>query len=190
MRKDVKGYEGLYAVDKLGNVYSTPSDGKPNRILKVDVNNRNHSRQCRVTLCKNGKTKRFLVHRLIADAFLPNTENKPFINHIDNDAENNNVNNLEWCTQKENIQHAVKQKRMKGSYHIQQAWVKRSSNAKARRDEMIGEIFDNRKLIRFTEVSQHSKVIFECMNCGNIYETHFTKKVRRKSGTCCKCPKL
>ena len=52
----------------------------------------------RVTLSKNGKNKHYRVHRLVAQAFIPNPDNKPQINHKDNDRKNNNVENLEWCT--------------------------------------------------------------------------------------------
>lgn len=56
----------------------------------------------RVGLCKNGKQSLYFVHRLVAEAFIPNTDNKPFINHKDEDKTNNRVDNLEWCTSVEN----------------------------------------------------------------------------------------
>jgi len=61
-----------------------------------------------VCLSKNGKVRKFKVNRLVAQAFIPNPDNKPFVNHIDGDKLNNNVNNLEWCTQSENMLHAYK----------------------------------------------------------------------------------
>jgi hypothetical protein len=60
----------------------------------------------RVTLCCNNKTKRFLIHRLIATIFIPNPENKPCVNHIDGNKSNNNISNLEWCTYSENERHS------------------------------------------------------------------------------------
>lgn len=61
-----------------------------------------------VELRKYGKRQRPLVHRLVAEAFIPNPDNKPQVNHIDGNRLNNHVSNLEWCTQSENIQHSLR----------------------------------------------------------------------------------
>lgn len=62
----------------------------------------------RVTLTSNKVKRKHRVHRLVAEQFLPNPNNLPQVNHIDGDKTNNHINNLEWCTQSENIQHAYK----------------------------------------------------------------------------------
>ena len=60
----------------------------------------------RVKLTQNGKRKSFLIHRLVALAYIPNTYNKPIVNHINSNRTDNRVENLEWVTHKENSQHA------------------------------------------------------------------------------------
>lgn len=99
--KDIEGYEGLYQVSNLGRVKSKLRKG---RILKPINTKKYYS----VILCKNSTTKEIYVHRLVAYAFIPNPQNKPFINHIDGNKQNNYVENLEWCTQSENCRHAYK----------------------------------------------------------------------------------
>ena len=100
--KDIEGYEGLYQVSSWGRVKSTYRGG---RVLK---GRKTKTGYLRINLCKNRNVKEYLVHRLVAQAFIPNPQNKPQVNHIDEDKENNHVNNLEWCTAKENVNHGTR----------------------------------------------------------------------------------
>lgn len=111
--KDIKGYEGLYKISNLGNVLRCKK-------IKIDKKRRKRTFEdliLKVNIDKNGykyvnlynKNKQaYKIHRLVAQAFIPNQENKPQVNHIDGNKENNRVNNLEWVTRKENIRHAYK----------------------------------------------------------------------------------
>ena len=110
-RLDIPNYEGLYSITRHGDVYSTPRNGKRSRILKQEVVKSSVTSYRRVTLSKNGQTKRFQVHRLVALLYISNPLNLPIVNHLDNNGENNNSTNLEWCTQAQNIQHSVAQGR-------------------------------------------------------------------------------
>lgn len=109
--KDVVGYEGLYKVSNLGRVFSlkrkvlNKRNIKP-RMLKLHRTNK----YCFVSLCKDRKRRLRCekVHRLVAMAFIQNPNNKPCVNHINNNGFDNRVENLEWVTNYENIQHAKK----------------------------------------------------------------------------------
>ena len=110
--KDIKGFEGMYAISNLGNVKrlvhykrcgvtgQTLLEEKPMRFYK------NHNGYYRVCLCKDGKRYFRFVHLLVAEAFLSKEDGKTQINHIDGNKENNIVENLEWVTSKENHIHA------------------------------------------------------------------------------------
>lgn len=91
--KDVKDFEGIYQVNSKGEVRSIRFKRK--RILKTGINN---SGYVQVTLSKDGKDYKKLIHRLVAEAFLTNNDNLPCVNHKDENKENNNVENLEWCS--------------------------------------------------------------------------------------------
>lgn len=111
--KDIKGYEGLYAIGTLGHVKALSKQmfnhtgywNKPEKILNPAKDSKGY---LRVAIWKNGKQHTYKVHRLVADAFIPNPENKPQVNHIDGNKQNNNVENLEWCTNQENQIHSWK----------------------------------------------------------------------------------
>ena len=108
--KDIKGYEGLYQVSNLGRVKSLKnSSGKSReRIKTLRVSNRGYYL---VNLCKNRYYETKSVHRLVAEAFIPNPENLPVINHKDENQLNNNFDNLEWCSQKYNLNYSAKRKK-------------------------------------------------------------------------------
>lgn len=113
--KDVVGYEGLYQISDTGKIksiqrrYGNYNGMRRERIMKQRPDSRNY---INITLCKNGKHKSHWVHRLVAQAFIPNLDNKHCINHIDNNPSNNSIENLEWCTHKENSQHSAIQGRI------------------------------------------------------------------------------
>lgn len=92
----VPGYEGLYEVSNIGNVRNV----RRNTLLRLQKTNNGY---IRVHLCKNGISTGFQVHRLVAQAFIPNPQDLPQVNHKDEDKTNNNVDNLEWCTAKYNM---------------------------------------------------------------------------------------
>lgn len=99
--KDVIGYEGRYKVSSFGRVRSFVNGSKKGCILHP-----NRHRQGYFWIRLDGKCK--LIHRLVAEAFIPNPENKKTINHIDGVKSNNCVENLEWATQSENNKHAFR----------------------------------------------------------------------------------
>lgn len=108
MWKDIKNYEGIYQVDENGDVKSCERDVPGKHIKEKIIQGGHYSNTYRfVCLRKDGKSRNLLVHRLVAQAFLPNPNNYPYINHKDGNKLNNNVNNLEWCTAQQNLHHAV-----------------------------------------------------------------------------------
>ena len=100
--RDIPGYESFYQVSNLGNVRSI----RFNKIRNMKSWDSNGYRAVELYLNNNGYTVG--IHRLVALAFIPNPENKPEVNHKDRNRSNNNVENLEWVTQSENIAHAYR----------------------------------------------------------------------------------
>lgn len=114
--KDIPGYEGLYQVSNYGrvkglerSVENNHRSHRPERIVAQSEAGKptNGQRYLQVGLWHNGKVKRFLVHRLVAEAFVPNPESKGTVNHKNTNKHDNRAENLEWATQKENVRHAM-----------------------------------------------------------------------------------
>ena len=107
--KPIEEYEGIYEVSDSGIIYSAhriTSDGKEltGKVIKGGCYPNGYKFVC---LRKNGRNKNVMVHRLVAEAFIPNPNNLPCVNHKDGNKQNNCAENLEWCTQSYNLKHAV-----------------------------------------------------------------------------------
>lgn len=111
--RDIKGYEGLYQVSNLGQVRSLDKIDRWGRFRKSRIirSRFNNSGYRVINLSKSGTQKTYLVHRLVAESFIPNPENKPEVNHIDEDKLNNAVSNLNWMTNKENCNYGTRNDR-------------------------------------------------------------------------------
>lgn len=105
--KEIEGAPGYY-ISNLGNVKIAPGVNLhyPNGIIKTEFS-KDHDGYCRMTIKVNGVCKGFVIHRLVAKAFIPNDNpERTCVNHKDSDRTNNNVNNLEWVTPRENVLHS------------------------------------------------------------------------------------
>lgn len=111
--KDIKGYEGLYQVSNLGRVKSLGNGNSNKSKLKIMKTPLNHKGYPMIRLCKNSVSKGFLVHRLVAEAFIPNPNNLPQVNHIDEVKTNNRIDNLEWCTAEYNHNYGTRIERVR-----------------------------------------------------------------------------
>ncbi|WP_343342471.1 NUMOD4 domain-containing protein [Terrisporobacter petrolearius] len=177
--KDIKGYEGLYQVSNFGQVYSL----KRKKYIKAYVDKDGY---LRVGLSKNGKQKGYIVHRLVATAYIPNPNNYPMINHRDETRQNNKVSNLEWCTCTYNNNFGTRNERLsktkKGKKHTKEA-VNNMKKAKA--GKHIGPNNPNSKKIYCKELDK----VFNCIVEANEYlgksrrSSNITQCVRGKTKT-------
>ena len=162
--KDIEGYEGLYQISDCGRVRSLNyhSTGKPG-YLKPRKSRKGY---LRVVLCKNGDEKSFTVHRLVANAFLPNPGNLPQINHKDEIKTNNCVSNLEWCTNQYNQNYGSLPKR----HRERMLGEKNTFYGKHHTKESIEKIINNSAFAK--------KVI--CVETGITYKS--TMEAQRQTG--------
>lgn len=126
--KSIAGYEGLYDVSNMGRIRSvdrvrrSASDGSElghlkGKVMKPFYSNKGY---LLIELFKDGIGKTFSVHRLVALAFVPNPDGKPCVNHLDETHDNNCADNLEWCTQKENMNYGTAPQRI--SKKMKERW--------------------------------------------------------------------
>ena len=93
--RDIVGYENIYGITSCGRVWSY----RNKRFLKPACEKNGYMR---IMLCKDGQNKMYSLHRIVAEAYIPNPDNLPEVDHIDNDKNHNYVNNLQWITHRDN----------------------------------------------------------------------------------------
>ena len=168
----IKGYE-RYTIDERGCVYSLISE----RYLKPNITK---SGYCSVELFdKNGKSKRLLIHRLVAAAFIPNPNNYTEVNHKDENPSNNHVDNLEWCTHLYNMRYGngAKIRHSKIDYHSEKMNEARRRNTVKTRKPVLQFTRNGEFISRYDSGLEASKAtgvshshILECCN-GKRYKT-------------------
>jgi uncharacterized protein YerC len=105
MTKDIKDYEGLYFLNELGEVFSYPK--RTRKGIRKLLPNKSNCGYFMIDLCKDRKVKKFLIHRLMAQTYLKNDEDKTQVNHINGIKTDNSLINLEWVTRSENQKHSI-----------------------------------------------------------------------------------
>lgn len=176
--KDIKGYEGLYQVSNLGRVRSLDRTvsycGRTRKffgkiLIEDDESIQSYQRYVSVDLCKNGGERHYLVHRLVADAFLPNPENKPTVNHINGHKHNNHLDNLEWATWSENNSHAFR------------IGLNTTDPNKSGATKVSNEVTS--KPVYCVETDIMYKSISECARVLDIYSSSITRSLQRGGTT-------
>lgn len=189
--KKIIGYEYNYEVSTTGEVWALERtiinirgnpQRYPRRCLKPDSAITGHQR---VTLSLDGVTKKHSVHRLVAQAYIDNTMNKPDVNHIDNDPTNNNVSNLEWCTHSENMKHAQVQGRLTAAQSKGGREIGTVLHKKYR--DVIGMSFNSFTVVSISARRKSKQYFNVICTCG--YETTRTLTyMKNASGVgCIKC---
>lgn len=145
--KDIEGYEGLYKISNFGNVYSCR--------LKRNMKQKTNKGYKMITFCKNKTLKTYSVHRLVAMAFVKNPENKPEVNHKDENKTNNHVDNLMWVTPKENSNWGTRVERLTGEYG-NNAMFKGKVVQISKEGKIISVFTSTRNAVEKTGIPEHS----------------------------------
>jgi len=188
----IKGREEYYEVSNLGRVRTL--FGRVNKLNEPKIMigrayTASQTKYNQVKLSNGGKPEYSLVHRLVAEAFIPNPENKPFVNHIDNNGLNNNHTNLEWCTQSENLKHAQKQGRLfeaqsKGG-KAQRDLVR--TNAKEIASNLVGTQYYKWTVTNYLGIKHHNREYIECTcECGAKVDMYYITIINGKASHSCK----
>ena len=155
--KDIKGYEGYYQVSNLGNIKSLHKRNY-GEILKLPIKRGYYQAGLR----KKGTRKFFQVHRLVAEAFIPNKENLPQVNHKDENKLNNNVENLEWCTVAYNNCYGSRIERVRNSNPLKKTIIQYS---------LQGEYLNEYRSLSEAGRKTKTNISSICMCCKRKYET-------------------
>ena len=174
--KDIEGYEGIYQVSNNGRVRSLLYNKI--KMLKTQTYKRGYKY---IALSKNGEKKKYKIHRLVAQAFIPNPNNYPQINHKDEDKSNNYINNLEWCTPKYNNNFGTRNERagqsLKGRNIKEETRRKISEANKGRKSSFIGKQHTEESKMKMRgkrecimgEKHPHSRKV-RCVNTGEEFK--------------------
>ncbi len=156
--KSIDGYEGLYEVSTLGQVRNAKG-----QILKPYLKHEKYTSYKKVGLWKDGKYKQFSIHRLVAQAFIPNENKLPIVNHKDEDGTNNIVSNLEWCDRSYNATYGNATKRLKKSIKgrtipLEQREKISNSMKKSRRENAKLKFEYNGEMLSIPELAERLNV--------------------------------
>ena len=173
--RPIVGFEGLYEVSNTGQVRNCRG-----KLLRPGLN---HNGYLKCVLCKKGKTKTIYIHRLVAQAFLPNPDNLPQVNHKDEDKTNNSVDNLEWCNSKYNVNYGCAQdKRVKTNIingRFKYSGQKSVEYNKERTKEYKKKYREkNREKIRETKRKWYEKNKEKIMEQKRVYYENNKEKIR------------
>lgn len=167
--RDIKGFEGLYQISNKGRVKSVERYSIQKHLIAEKFLHIDHiqSGYCDVSLYINGKRHHRKVHRLVAEAFIPNPNNLPEVDHIDTNKDNNCVENLRWCTHQENhlnpLTVKLKSEIMMGRKPSEEALSKMRIKIKVYKDDKFIYEFNSYK-----DMDLHSKDIFG-FTIWNVY---------------------
>lgn len=165
--KDIPGYENLYQISSTGRVKSLNYRGTgKEKLLKPGLDKDGYYY---VSLCKNGERKNFKVHRLVALTFIPNPDNKECVDHINGIRNDNRVENLRWCTVKENSNFPLAKKNKSQSLINNPKLSKAVLQIDKVTGEVINEFPSTKEAARQLEIYQGS--IFQC--CNGKYKTAY-----------------
>lgn len=177
--KDIEGYEGLYLVSNKGRIKRLPqhmirSNGAElkfeERIMTKKDNGKGYHYVTLHKFSSKKDKKNILVHRLVAIAFLQNPHNYKFINHIDGNKHNNEVNNLEWCSREDNMQHAYRNKNMFNKNCIPIIQL----------DENMNEVARFMTIRQASEITGYYRIsIGQAIKNKNKYKGYYWKKWNR-----------
>jgi hypothetical protein len=147
--KDIPGYETSYQVSDLGRIKSFCRN-KKGRILKLNLTNKGYYI---IALSKDNNIKGKLVHRLVANSFIPNPFNKPQVNHKNGIKTDNNVNNLEWMTALENIRHSYD-----NQFIFSESGIKKLKRISLKKISIEDVIFIRNTTLRICELSRRFNI--------------------------------
>lgn len=194
--KPIEGYEGLYEISNYGRVKNLKNRYYKTKGIFIMKPSKDKKGYYSITLTKNKVSRKTGIHRLIAKAFIPNPNNYPIINHIDNNPSNNSIDNLEWTTYSGNLIHAQKQGRLfeaqsKGGQVTAKLAIK---EALEEADSFIGKKINNYLVLEnlgFIQKQGYRRIFLKCLcDCGEISNVEINSLKKNNYISCDKCKKL